>query len=78
MTFKVVDFWFHHKTQNFKIGDWFYLYGGKTIKLTSQEVINIKLGVKHKLCGLKIIHKINEIDGDRIYFLIKDNIEVIR
>ena len=46
MIYKVVDFWYKHKAQKFKIGDWFYLYNGKTIKLTSQEVINIKLGIK--------------------------------
>ena len=48
MTYKVIDFWYKHKTQKFKIGDWFYLDNGKVIKLKSQEVINIKLGIKFK------------------------------
>lgn len=76
MTYKIVDFWYKRKVQKFKIGDWFYLDNNKTIKLKSQEVINIKLGIKPKLNTLSVIHKIDKIEGNKILFLIKDNIKV--
>ena len=76
MNYKIIDFWYQYKAQKFKIGDWFYLDNGQTIKLKPQEVINIKLGIKPKSNELSVIHKIDKIEGNKILFLIKDNIEI--
>ncbi len=71
-----VDYWYANKEQNFKIGDWFYLYSSQTHKLNTQEIINIKFGIKPKSNKIEVIHKICRIEDNKIIFLIKDNIEV--
>ncbi len=62
----------------FKQKDWFYL-DGNTIprKLTTQEMINIKLGVKYKKCQHDtLIRQIDNIIDDKLYYYENKTIEI--
>ena len=62
--------------EHFEIGDWFYLDSGAApAKIISQEVINIKLGIKSKLPKADYLYKIIEIQGSKLYY---NNNQVIR
>ncbi len=57
------------RKEHFKIGDWFYLSDdANPVKLKSQEVINIKLGIKSILPDANYLYKIVEIQDTRLYY----------
>jgi len=69
-------------SQKFKVGDYFYFGSGfQPKKLKSQEVINIKLGVRGVLTDInyqysRYIRQIISIDGNKLFYEIDNNIEV--
>ncbi len=65
--------------QKFNIGNWMAVAkDGGLKKVKSQDVINIKLGVKNVLdhSYLPYIHKIIKINGNRIYYSTKEIIKI--
>lgn len=72
----------NESSQKFKVGDYFYFTGViKPKKLKSQEVINIKLGIKNVLSDIdykysRYMRQITSIDGNKLFYEINNNIEV--
>ena len=76
------DFWYKQRKQVFKIGDYFYLTQAGTLKkVKNQTIVNIKFGIKTPLHDIdygELIHKVCKIEGDKVYFSIKESLKMIK
>ena len=68
----MLEYYYLLSNNSLQVGDWFRLNYGELYKVSAQDVINIKLGIKYynrsRLFSSSVILKIEYIDNGKAYY----------